>query len=543
MSKKTKSVFIALCMSFITFILYRILFSTGGISVEDYLMNHILKGDWGEASSQINYSNLVLGAILSRVYYFIPEIEWWYAIQIFLNIYSLVILVFFILERIQGWYGILCGELISLVLGYYTVYTIDYQKTASILCITGSLLLLLTQVVEKNKKFWNIIGGGLLFTGTLYYFHIIYVVIFCTIVIIVNTVIQSRNTENIHTLSYKYKGIMIILGISIFCGVGSELIYNKDEQWTMWKETFDTYQELKLKGIPQWYEYQNEYTELGFSENDVKILEKGILDDEKIFNIETLEQIKNLHQTPYNQYDFLEIFLYTLFRNLIGILVLLLLVIELWWGKDGGGVIVCTLFAYILGFVYINYQYGSTNIEDTGFLIYSGMIINFLYLLLSFRIETREIPLRQASIIAITIVFFIFNKNTGLVNSYKNEEESLSIRNEIGAFQKDKNNLYILDGNSFQDLYLFYGLKDSGNIFFVGNNILPLPTQQKTFEGFGGRNITELFLNNTDTYFVTEDLEIIETVRYYLEYHYGNYVESVIEQDKNLYKVKYVSIY
>lgn len=543
MIKKKRVFGISIFISIIVFVLYRIVLPGGGISSKDFIMHNILNGTWGEASSQITFSNIILGGILSRIYYIIPEIDWWYVVQYFLLVISLTVVMEVIFVRVKGKMGVFLAIILSLSLGFFSLYIINYQNTSATLSIAGCLVLLLGIEKEKTGFLWNLLGGFFLLISGLYSIQAIYVSILFIVGIIINLIVENRKKISIFRCLSSCKYLIVFLFISIFLHIGSEVICDRDESWTMWKDTYSLYEELKIKGIPTWNEYQEQYMALEISENDLKILEKGILDDGALFNPETIGKIQEIQKSPYNQYTILELLLYTLFRNLLGIIILIFLSIELWWGKGKVFIIIYTFLMCFLSFMYLNFQYGTLQIEKIGYFIYAGMLINVLYLL-----TKNEKPLLSISIEKILIVVFLV---TGMILSQIDSEmgtvwkvkNNTSVRNMIDLMEKDMDSLYIIDGNSFQNGRIPSKVMSKKNVIIAGKDLSPIPIQEKLLEEYGGSSITELFLSNAEVFFLTQNLENIDIIRCYLETHYERRVEYVIEQEGDIYKVKYIIMY
>lgn len=540
MNKRIKGIFSnSICISIVIFLLCRFILPNGGVSTEDFIMGNILTGEYGEASSQITFSNIFLGAILKRLYYFIPQIDWWYKIQVIFIVVSIIILVHTIITKLKDDMGVLCGSVAALALGVFSLYAIDYKKTSVVLCIVGFILLLINR--KRAGFFGNIVGGGLVLIGSLYCIESIYMATIFSLGIIIDSIIKEKKRNFKQVLRYKY--IFFFIAISLLMYIGSEFICNRDETWRTWREVYESYQELRTEGIPQWSEHQEEYNDIGLSENDVKNLNLGIIDDSTIFNTEVLEQVSNIDKKSNDHYTILQLLIYTLFRDVIGITALLLLIIQLWFGKDNSFVLWYTCVGYITIFGYINFQHGSIFVEKAGFLVYTGILINLIYLLITSKKETIKMPLGQMiAIITVVLAFTIGHVREKYSLSYSSKDRT-EFKETIHMIQEDRGNLYILDGNYFQNLVLSCETRYQDNIILTGEDIFPVPTLQKKFEQYGGRNITELFLSDANVYLVTKDMQTIENILFYLEYHYGRNMETIVTQEANFYKVQFKNVF
>lgn len=250
-------------------------------SNDDATLANIAAGAYGDRLHMV-YVNILFAAVL-RPLYFITNANWYVIVQILLEIISISIIIYILMDKL----GVLAGSIIScgVMIAFSQPLFNSFQYTeCAFIVLTAGLLLIIDNLGQTNK--YCVAGILLALTGTLIRWDAFYAVggLSASLLLYKFFRLDSQGKK-------KAVITMIILFAATFGAKAADILaYKADDDWNTFVEynaARTAYSDYKAYDLPQ----ENPFEDLGISDIDYKMLGYWNYYDEAKFTTELLEQI------------------------------------------------------------------------------------------------------------------------------------------------------------------------------------------------------------------------------------------------------------
>ena len=250
-------------------------------SNDDATLANIAAGAYGDRLHMV-YVNILFAAVL-RPLYFITNANWYVIVQILLEIISISIIIYILMDKL----GVLAGSIIScgVMIAFSQPLFNSFQYTeCAFIVLTAGLLLIIDNLGQTNK--YCAAGILLALTGTLIRWDAFYAVggLSASLLLYKFFRLDSQGKK-------KAVITMIILFAATFGAKAADILaYKADDGWNTFVEynaARTAYSDYKVYDLPQ----ENPFEDLGISDIDYKMLGYWNYYDEAKFTTELLEQI------------------------------------------------------------------------------------------------------------------------------------------------------------------------------------------------------------------------------------------------------------
>ncbi|WP_029904781.1 hypothetical protein [Prevotella sp. 10(H)] len=241
---------------------------------DDILMLLISSGDYsGIPDAHLVFINYIYGILVSHLYLFIPEIEWYTVFFIFIHIVSLTIISFSILNSKKKTAYKIAFTLILYMIEIWIVLNFQFTTTAAI-CAMASVVLF-----NYPQTKYKIIAVILFLLASLIRFEAAFLVLIMSGPLFL--------FEYFNNPTIKLKQNLILLSLFFILPVTAKYIdikiYSKDKQWDMYKE-YNFYRGLihdnpnivSEKDLPETV-YESDYLMLRLFFPDTQIVDIDVL--------------------------------------------------------------------------------------------------------------------------------------------------------------------------------------------------------------------------------------------------------------------------
>ena len=511
---------------------------------DDFSMKAILDGAFGAGiSAHLLYTNFLLGAVLKVLQGLAPVIPW-FEVANYLTIFvsfTVITYIVFSFKNIKR--SILLLLPILTFWGFEGYIKLTFTKTAGI-ALTCGLFLLFVGLKDK-KKSDVIIGSLLALVGSMFRYKIFYsifpIMIGIIIIEIILKIVESEDKKIKNAvkiiLSYLIPAAVIFIFVFSVNLIGTKL-FRASEEWDHYKEYNTLKADLQDYGWPDYYEFLEQYNELGISRNDYELWVDRDYGDPDVLNNELLAEIVSLKDNSgikkytenilnfFREYpvNFIQV---NVFFGAVFIAIMLLFSKKkpLNWLKMAYPLVMVMLLEY---YMFCNGRYGQHHVEVGIWLAVTMFYIYFMY--------DNDFGRYSYSVLgALAMVLIIFSvkddfnyitTETYYGNSFTlSQEEARSVMDIITS---DKGNLYILSNDEYYGLMRAYGTFESipagrlDNIFVL--SAYNYPSHNGVLKAYGYENIYNN-MNAPNVYYITSSgTGNAELIKQYVFEHYNQYL-------------------
>ena len=462
---------------------------------------------------------------------------------------------------------------------FYSIIT--FSKTAAILVVAGGIVLLWTFHEKKNIG-WSIYGILLVLLGSFYRLRIFYLVaaVFCCCIggLILGRLKKPLGESIRAIIKDIFSPRFIVTGITILVLVlgcdflSTKLILSSDPGVEYYKEYNHFRSRMVDYPLPEYEEYQEQYQELGISENDHKMLINWYFDDQGYADMETLAGIEELQKE--NQATSTEMIL-RIKKMIYSILVQIYHI-----SSEGSVVIVFALFALTIVVLYKNkcLVYGITMCLGIGAMyvyLWTGGRVRFrvllpiwlsamtcllyMYRFIECRDWAAELRKRlpKAVVALLTVAAIgtcgIIQYRTAIVTTEENRIENDYEYDDLFEFiNAEQDKVFVLSHNAYNILRNRTVLRKPMSVgpdeifdrcLYFGSPYYAHPSYNELLEKQGINNLYTDIVDNDKYYFVDRyNTEIVSFVKY-LNEQYPQSVPYTCElidvlNDHYIYKIR-----
>lgn len=325
-----------------------IVFSLPYYAADDYLMNYIANGSFGNSTNLI-YPNVVVGTFLRGLYQLIPGVNWYFvvyqAIMVISATLGLIIvlkyknvlatilyisacvgLTFFLSFTVVAYCGVGFGTA-------YIFYLLDLDRKNKkeyilpiIMIIVGTLirestllsalvlflpviLVKLLKAPRKRHEWIGIIGGAILIMGSLGYSVWIadglVELILCAVLIVIGWFLSRKKLSDFSMLFWSF----LIIACSVVFFHGVQVTVEEQSGWSEFREYTDARSKVIDRPYVAYDLIADELEAIGVSEADYDILWQWTFLDKEVFSAENLLKISQICKAHYSSTSVIGVFL------------------------------------------------------------------------------------------------------------------------------------------------------------------------------------------------------------------------------------------
>ncbi len=549
--KKILNLSVSVLFAVAALAIFRFVLPVRELSLRDYQMREIVMGGYGQADYHILYSNVLLGYLFKGLYSICDSFAWWELVQLGLVFISLVLITYILLSFIDSklWWAF--AVLINFIFGMRLLHSIRYENTALALGMAGILLTAVSNADEKKSHRITGFAAGtvLMVLSGLYSFETCLICYAFYLVYFVIDTIQIWRGQGIPTdrlkknIAYLLRFILP-LGIVCLSSVFSDRAYKKNQEWKEWKEYYNTYEELRLNGLPDISVYEDVYETLGWSETDWQLFVGKLFEDDSVFGIEQLKVLAGLEeQSAIKWQDIpMEAFFGGFVDHAFGVTALVLFACIFWFiSKRDIPVILYTLALPVISFGVYYLCSGFGSIPSMDYVLYGGCTMNLiLYICRRAPEENLKADIMQAMVACIACIILGIHVYTETYNPAVLWHKEQYIRDLAQYMEQDMEHIYFIDGNQMEQTLAAYNISLPENVRLLGGGLKNLPISYIENEGTGYDNWMLALIECPNAYLVTEDDLMVFVYYNYFRAHYGDNVGVYCDmQFKNYKFVRY----
>ena len=261
---------------------------------DDFVMSAIASGAFnGSPSPYIMFSNVLLGKLLVALYMWIPPVNWYLWMQLLINYLSLCAVAYIFLKKLPFFPAIFLTVCVHVFFAGDLFVLIQFTKTASAAILSGSLLFLFGGL-EEESPLPCLFGGLLVLAGSMIRFNCILIAgPFVLIYLIWGTRIFLKR----HSKTFPWKqygaGALLIASIFFLHAADTAAYRVNDELW-YYKQFSTIRSQIIDYPLPDYAECEQEFSSIGFSENDYAVLSSWSFADSQIYSLDTMKQVLNI---------------------------------------------------------------------------------------------------------------------------------------------------------------------------------------------------------------------------------------------------------
>lgn len=522
------NVVIAIIINLIIFIFVNVFSQLKYEQVDDFMMMNLISASDGNFSLYGVFMHPLICGMIILLFKTGININWYSVFMLFLQFISFTVIGSILLEKHKK-KGVFLYIIFATI--FYTRLLINIQfTTVAAICITAGILL----VIYREKRI-SVMGLALIAIGAMIRFDTL--ILTLPFLFIYYCFIGIKNKE-----IFNLKNVLIILGIISIIYISNSLFYNMNplyREYTKFNEArsylHDTANIVAQK--------EDIFLKQGWSKNDIDIFYTYSFADENVYNLSTLNDLKNeLENTDridikQNIVKTLQIFVAQLtnINYLLPLIFLLVLTLYNVNTNKENQILIALIFLMTIcihiGFIFIGRPLLRVILPE--YII--GCLLQMYFLPYSKKSEKRHIILLLIAIALISIVaiinyrFCIKNKKLYNVNNYSIYKEAI----EYTSSHKENAYVYTL---SLQRRFLAYSVyeKIPNNTF---SNLRPMgdwDTYTQNYYDFKARynidNIMTDLYKKDNLYVISGDL-VWDKV-------YLNYIDKIVEYIKEHYNVE-----
>ena len=261
---------------------------------DDLTIVEMVSGAWNIQDAHVVYQNYLLGKLYVLLYSLTKCVPWYGLIQYFFLWLAFSAIVYVIMKRLPKELGITLSILVLCFFGYECYIEMQYTKTAGVLAIAGILLIFQECTAEIRSKKLLISGIVLSCIGSMYRFEQFEACVALMSGLGIFRILKGRKKDIFKQVGKPLFWVIVMLVISFGLKGMDTYIYQSDPQWKQYTEYNELRTELLDYDFPDYEENEEEYTELGITEDAYKLWSHWNFGDPDLFNIETMKKLVSL---------------------------------------------------------------------------------------------------------------------------------------------------------------------------------------------------------------------------------------------------------
>ena len=520
---------------------------------DDASLSYIVSGAYGETSSRMIHTNIIIGKILSSLTNFFPLIKWYIVFAYFVLFISFCFLTYVIIKKC-GQFGYYVSVVILTYFGYECYVAIQYTKTAGLATIAGILLIL--YVLDSKKWNWVLLTSGslLVICGSMIRFESFGMVLILMSIAVAVFLLKKviANKMNVKDTIKEYAKCALVF-ICVFLAVAGVkyidyYVYHSVPEWKAYR-TFNEKRTLLLDyGMPDFSEYPEEYLQMGVTENDFFLMRHWVYDDPEYYNLSLMEKmlfIKDAHKESFG-FDVIKRFFVDITKLFVAekAFCAFLIIVLLWFimSRKKWGIVLCTLLLVIGLNIYLFYS-GRALMNRVDVIIWLAASSVILY-----GAGNCVISQNFKRIFCTLIGMLIIVNGNNYLTHIDEQKAAIEQKEKQQEFCEeiisDEDHLYLVDtsSNIVTKAYQVFDSIPFGiyrNYYTLGGWETYSPTKLRVLNLYGVQNPFKDIVNNKNIYLI-DNRDRIDTKVAYIRAHYdANAQSALIKQfgENNIYTV------
>ena len=221
-------------------------------------------------------------------------VPWYGLIQYVFLWLAFSTIVYVIMKRLPKELGITLSILVLCFLGYECYIEMQYTKTAGVLTIAGILLIFQEYSAEIRSNKLLIAGIALSCIGSMYRFEQFIACVALMSGLGICQMLKGRKKDAFKRVRRPLFGVLVMLLLSFGLKGFDTFVYQSDPQWKQYTEYNELRTELLDYDFPEYEDYEEEYEQLGITEDAYKLWNHWNFGDPDLFNIETMKKLVSL---------------------------------------------------------------------------------------------------------------------------------------------------------------------------------------------------------------------------------------------------------
>lgn len=279
------------CMVTILFFLF---YKYGYISFEqndDMFISTIPSGIYGQHYIFTSYSNVLQGIFLAGLSKLMPVCNWTMILYVGYVYISYIGIGIWLIKTKGAWIGVCLSSLFFFTTYQSLLHYMNYSKTGGVLMSVGLVLFAhcAGEIRETKNTVFLLIFGSMIFVGSLVRRDSIIAALPFIMLLIIDTVLRCKNRA-IRIIKTSLPWLVLILCIGT-AWLADSILYKVNDGWRNYKEFNSVRTNLDDWGILDYETHREIYQEIGYDENDVKLLSTWHSADSEVYSIENLQEI------------------------------------------------------------------------------------------------------------------------------------------------------------------------------------------------------------------------------------------------------------
>ena len=285
-------------------------------SNDDFILMHLVDGAYGFNEFRLVYINFLAGWLLKTLYTWFPALAWYTILQYFCLYISFTLICFVIIRRWKMFPAIVSSLCLLTFFGLDAYICIHYTKTASVLTVTGLLLIFI--IMEGRARgaspVWSdfllfTLGFILALFGLMYrnmqFFACGAIICFIIIDIVLIAVEKKNADEKILPLIFRqFYPFILLLSIAIMFCITDKFAY-QSEEWSAYIKYNSARTEVMDFGmLPTYGKEEETYKSLDISEEMFDLIQRwdfydpDIVDEKKFSQLSELSHATKAQENP-----------------------------------------------------------------------------------------------------------------------------------------------------------------------------------------------------------------------------------------------------
>lgn len=512
---------------------------------DDYDMANLLYGGIsGEYSPFLMYSHYWYGKILVFLLQCFPSVSWFWAMQYILMITANILIGSIFIKNKKR--GMLFFSLYLICFSYEFYVRITFSKTAGFIMFAG-FFLILCYIEKKASYVVALLGAFYIFMGMLIrplFYKMILVIMLPTFLIYLVT----AKKEDLKKGIFCFVGVVIV-GYLV-CGQLTSYntkVYENNPSWSTFMEDNSTRASLIDLGIPSYAEHEEEYKDMGISENDYTFwFTYAYRSDVERLNNDLYRGIVNLRTTTKSENGIILIsathkMLQYLTSNIVAVFFIMLLAIMVLSKSEK----VFLKLSLIVLFSMIPYFYlswlGRLQHHVDAVIFIGASILTMYYTETNNWNKKNEIIFVTMLGIVLGVFFDGLSSSSYYGTSYGNiaseKEQRESNYEKLKRLSQDKDHLYVMAPLDTNTIYPCFSIDRVFEKSFYSNIVLAnahqVPDVGRVIQNYGIKNIWKECTDSEVIRLVFSDLtnRQVECVQTYIRENYNSNAVIQLEDE------------
>ena len=341
---------------------------------DDFVMEMILSGTYtGKHDVHIMFSNILWAAFLLPLYKMFASVSWYFVGQIIVCFVSLLTICYVLSEVLKKPIAVALSILIT-VYAALDIYVLpQFTKTAISAVLSGSLLFLWNVFSERKIRHY-ITATVLVLIGSWIRISAIYIVAPFILVIIIYEIGKQISCGSFSFPQFLKEGIvpgLCLIFVVFLCAWFDGFGYSSNDEYSYYRQYSTARATIVDYAWPSYVEYEDEFQNIGVSENDYRMITGWNLGDSDTYSLELLEEVGEIVKLDRGKTEVSERQFITVFKNrqlrysgAVLCIVLGLLCIFIDWKKTWIPIVLalicgaCFFYYYYLGRMVYRVEFG-----------------------------------------------------------------------------------------------------------------------------------------------------------------------------------------